>query len=66
MPRESLFLGLSMPTLIPIFFLCLVLLWLLDKYVFVPRHVYRKVAHPPLFRIAAFVLIFCCAGLIVY
>lgn len=55
-----------MPTLVPIFFLCLIILWLLEKYVFVPRRVYRKVAHPPLFRIAVFALLFCCAGLLVY
>ncbi len=66
MPREIFVMGLSMPTLVPLFFLCLVFLWLLEKYVFVPRRVYRKVAHPPLFRIAVFVLLFCCAGLVVY
>ena len=66
MPRESFFLGLSMPTLVPLFFLCLILMWLLDRYIFVPRHVYQKVAHPPLFRIAVFAVIFSCAGLLVY
>ena len=66
MPRESVFLGLSIPTLVPIFFVCLALFWALDTCIFVPRHVYRKVAHPPLFRIAVFLLLFCCAGLIVY
>ncbi len=66
MPRESFILGMSMPSLVPLFFICLVLLWLLDRHLFVPRGVYRKVAHPPLFRITVFVLLFCCAGLIVY
>ncbi len=66
MPRESIFFGLCMPTLVPVFFMCLVLLWLVDRRVFVPLRVYRHVACPPLFRIAVFVVLFCCAGLIIY
>lgn len=65
MPREIVFFGLFAPTLVPLFFLALLLLWRLDA-VFRRKQLYLSVAHPALFRLAAFVLIFSLLGLCVY
>ena len=66
MPREVVLWGLVIPTLVPLFVVCFAVLWQLDKRVFLRWNVYRKVAHPALFRLAVFVILFCCAGLFVY
>lgn len=65
MPREIVFFGLLLPTLVPLFFLALALLWWLDN-LFRRRNIYRFTAHPALFRLALFVLLFSLAGVAVY
>lgn len=66
MPREWVIFGMAMPTLVPIFFVCILAVWILDKHIFTRWNIYRRVAHPPLFRIAVFVLLFSLFGLYVY
>ena len=66
MSREWVVLGLSMPTFVPLFFICVAAMWVLDTRVFTRWRLYRYVAHPPLFRISLFVLLFCFAGLCIY
>ncbi len=65
MPRELVVFGVVLPALVPLFLLCFVIMWRLDK-VLSGRDVYRHVWHPPLFRLALFVVLFSLAGLLVY
>ena len=65
MPREISLFGLLMPTLVPLFFLCIVFMWQIDR-LFHHFHLYSLVYHPALVRIAVFTIIFCAAGLFIY
>ena len=63
--REVNILGLLMPGLIPLFFVCLAVVWRLDKFL-ARRKLYAWTMHPPAFRVALFVALFSLAGLLMY
>ncbi len=65
MPREVVVFGVMMPAIVPLCLLCLAAMWWLDKFLS-GRALYRYVWHPPLFRLALFILLFSLAGLLVY
>lgn len=66
MPKEIDFLGLLLPAVVPLFFLSVAVLWLVDRQILLRWRVYRFVAFPALFRICLFVVIFCLAALLIY
>lgn len=65
MPRDVYILGLFVPTLVLVFLFCLMLTGLLDR-VFKHSGVYKAVAHPALFCMAVFVILFASISLYIY
>ncbi len=65
MPRDVVLFGFVMPVLVPLFFVCIVVMWRVE-HLFRGLNVYSRVMHPALFRLAVFVIIFCSLGLLVY
>jgi hypothetical protein len=62
-PRELAVAGVLVPGLLPVFVVCLLLMWLLDSLLGL-YGLYRHVWHPPLFRLALFACLFAVAGLL--
>jgi hypothetical protein len=65
MPHEVVFHGLVMPTLLPLFLVCILLQWGIDKLL-VRIGGYRRVWHPALLRLSLFVCLFGILGLLIY
>ncbi|TXH03796.1 MAG: DUF1656 domain-containing protein [Nevskiaceae bacterium] len=65
MPRELDFLGMYVPTLLPIFLGAAGLQWLLDSLLG-RLGLFNRIWHPALFRLSLFVCLFGGAALLVY
>lgn len=65
MPREIDVFGLLMPSLLPLFVLCLLAQWSIDTLL-ARTGVYNHVWHPALLRLSLFVCLFGVLGLLVY
>ncbi len=65
MPRDMVIFGLFIPTIVVVLFLCIALTAALDK-AFKATGVYRAVAHPALFCISLFVILFASISLCIY
>ncbi len=65
MPRDVMIFGFVMPMLVPIFFVCIPIMWRVEL-LFRGLNVYAHVIHPALFRMAVFVIVYCALCLIVY
>jgi hypothetical protein len=65
MPREIALGDALAPGLLVAFVLSLALFWLLD-WVFGRLGLFHRVWHPPLFRLALFVCVFCSTGLLLF
>ncbi len=65
MPRDIVIFGFVMPVLVPLFCLCIVIMWPVER-LFRNLNVYSHVMHPPLFRLAVFFIVFCSLCLVVY
>lgn len=65
MPREIALGDAFAPSLVVAFVLSLALFWLLD-WVFGRLSLFHRVWHPPLFRLALFVCVFCSTALLLF
>ena len=65
MPREIALGDAFAPSLVVAFVLSLALFWLLDR-VFGRLSLFHRVWHPPLFRLALFVCVFCSTALLLF
>lgn len=65
MPRDVYILGLFVPTLVLVFLFCVIATGLLDR-LFKRSGLYGVVAHPALFCIAVFVVLFASISLYIY
>ena len=65
MPREIAIFDALVPTLLFAFLLSAFMSWLIDA-IFIRYGLYQRVWYRALFRLAIFVCIFACFGLIVY
>ncbi len=65
MSRDVYILGLFVPTLVLVFLFCIIAAGLLDR-LFKRSGVYSAVAHPALFCIAVFVILFTSISLYIY
>ncbi|KXW56236.1 DUF1656 domain-containing protein [Ferrovum sp. PN-J185] len=63
--QDMIIFGAQLPTLVPVFVVTLVVMWLLDKQ-FVNREIYNRVWHPALFRTSLFIVIFTLMALLIY
>ena len=65
MPRELVFDGVYLPTLMAAFFLATLFAWVLDKAL-IGLDLYRFVWHPAMLRISLFTCLFCILALTIY
>ena len=65
MPREIAFGDALAPSLVVAFVLSLASFWLLD-WLFGRLGLFHRVWHPPLFRLALFVCVFCSTALLLF